>query len=192
MNVLEGRSTTGGFDTDTGMPVRMSEAARGVWLAALERGDYNQSTGKLFKREENGYCCLGLFAKLQGCTFEPRLIPRTDSFGRTIGEYESDDVKVLSTDEHGDAWDVNESELLLQAYADQFEISNFQQSVLSRLNDGTTTTIYKSDREYANKVAFWRQMDCVQETVNESATSITFHPKPHSFAEIAAVIRKHF
>jgi hypothetical protein len=133
---------------------------------------------------------LGLFAKLQGCQFEPRKTQRTDSFG-VLGEEATDDIRVLSTDERGAPWDVNESELLLQPYADQFEISHFQQSVLSRLNDGTTTTIYRSDKEYDRKVAFWQQMECSQ-PATETATAITFHPKPHSFAGIAAVIRTHF
>lgn len=173
---------------DDGTPAKMDAAAKEAWLAALESGEHDQATNKLYRRETGGFCCLGVFAKLQGCRFEPVFRDTVNSAGQTIKVELDDVIKVL--DIAGN--DANESEMLLQRYAAQFGISDFAQSVLSRLNDGTTTTIYDSDRWFTQKLAFWRQLELSQpETVNEKGT-VTFHPTQHGFAEIAAVIRKHF
>jgi hypothetical protein len=119
----------------------------------------------------------------------PSEIESEDDDGNTI-TVRTEDWQVLDPIMGGD---VNESELLFQCYADRYGISHFAQGALSRLNDGTSVTIYKSDKDATLKRAFWEQMECSHPaTVDENQTAFTFHPKRLDFAGIAAVIRKHF
>ena len=35
------------------------------WLAALRSGDYNQGQGALYEEKTNGYCCVGVAARIE-------------------------------------------------------------------------------------------------------------------------------
>ena len=46
----------------------MNKEIKAKWIAALRRGEYPQTRGKLTDGE--GYCCLGVLAKIQGAPVE--------------------------------------------------------------------------------------------------------------------------
>lgn len=174
------------YFNDDGTPVRMNPEAKEAWLAALESNQYSQGAGHL-KRDDGSFCCLGLFAALQGCSFTPTQIENDD--GDMV---DGNDTEVLDPQGLGN---VNESELLRDDYAERYGISPFMQSALSRLNDGTTISVYPSSTEC--ELAFWRRLAASGiATMTENAASphgtITIHPKRHNFTEIAAIIREYF
>ncbi len=47
----------------------MQAQLRTKWLAALRSGDYEQCQGQLHIKDD-GYCCLGVFARCAGCSDE--------------------------------------------------------------------------------------------------------------------------
>ena len=44
----------------------MNKSLKKKWVKALCSGDYKQGVGKLWNAKNNGYCCLGVLAVLDG------------------------------------------------------------------------------------------------------------------------------
>lgn len=45
---------------------KMDKKLKGPWIKALLSGEYRQGRGSLLK--QGAYCCLGVLAKVQGCS----------------------------------------------------------------------------------------------------------------------------
>lgn len=46
----------------------MNPELKAMWIAALRSGEFDQGRGKL--RNDNGYCCLGVLAVIQGAALD--------------------------------------------------------------------------------------------------------------------------
>ena len=98
---------------------------KSLWTAALNSGEHNQ-TGALFNGD--GYCCLGLYAKVKGCQFLMDTV--IDGEGNVIEQHNGYTV------EAPDGVDINHNEWLDQEFAETAGITAEHLSLQSHLNDG--------------------------------------------------------
>lgn len=49
----------------------MNKKLKAKWLRALRSGAYRQTDGKLANDAGTAFCCLGVLADIQGCTWRP-------------------------------------------------------------------------------------------------------------------------
>jgi hypothetical protein len=156
---------------------KMTAEQAAPWLAALESGEYQQTTGHLcwinYSGTVQGYCCLGVRAKVAGATFRREPL--------------NDDVVVHIP---GSQVDLNDSELLDTQYAQHaFGLSYDVQTLLSRLNDGLTCSIKANDPLIeVYKACAVRATP----TTVDGVDLITIENDRHDFKMIAAVVRKYF
>lgn len=177
------------------MDMKIEPSAKEAWLAALESGDFPQGRGALYRPGTGrGYCCLGLFAKLQGASFEPIM--------ETQDIVDEDDEPGTIEIERGDwactvEWgyfsrdsDINDSELLNEAWAQAYGITRDHQDLLSRLNDGGEWTIRAHHGMYALARSLADKDEPAPSHAGIDSRLLTF--SKHSFASIAAIVREHF
>lgn len=172
--------------------MKIDPTAKAAWIAALDSGQFPQAKGKLLANtaDGGGYCCLGVFAKVQGCEF---------SFAEIDGEDDDGDPATIQADEctiqqpldpvAGTFGDLNVNEMLAQDYADQFGISEAHQGLFTHLNDGGEMKLAPGDPmfELARKL-------CVSErqSVSIATEDRLFKFNPHTFAEISKIISENF
>jgi hypothetical protein len=49
----------------------MNKKLKAKWLRALRSGSYRQTSGELANEAGTRFCCLGVLADIQGCTWRP-------------------------------------------------------------------------------------------------------------------------
>lgn len=177
------------------MDMKIDDMAKAAWCTALAVPELLQARGMLYgeiSRSDGagmGYCCLGVFAKSQGASFEFELVTEEDDEGNDIRVIE-EDATVAWASPQGDLLDLNNSELLDQTWADQFGLTAEHQSFLGTLNDGGESIISKS-----NPFFLLYQKYCESESAPRTGASDEtrlFKMKQHSFAEIREIILVEF
>lgn len=163
-------------------------AVAAAWCTKLAEPDLHQVAGHLcsftnsYTGKQVGYCCLGVFALVQGATFKKEIVQ--DENGH---DCEGSEMQGLVAG----IGNINESELLLPDWANQFGITHDQQSFLSTLNDGTNQWVKAADpmlplyKKYAVEV--------FSETTNGfGMPGYQMHFRKHTFAEISKIISDEF
>lgn len=182
--------------------LKMKEAPKAAWCAMLNEPGLLQVTGKLYgeitpaERRHAwpgsaacgyGYCCLGVFARSQGASFEFEQVIEQGEDGDVEGV--ADEATVTLPNHDGD---INESELLEEDWADQFGITSAHQAFLSTLNDGGQSTVKRDDPFFP-----LYQKYCKSEGAPDFPDSVgvdrrLFTMRKHTFAEISAIISEEF
>jgi hypothetical protein len=167
--------------------IKLDPEVKERWALSLEGGTYQQTRSKLY--DGAGYCCLGVLAREQGCTFEPIVDETEDDEGNWQEVIEGYTVyDCISRNQ------VDNDDLLETSYALQFGISDNHQQLFSSLNDASSSTVGANNPLYD----IWVKLaDEVKPTQAEAPTGerppcICYFHRPRTFAEIAAVIREHF
>lgn len=155
-----------------------------AWLAALEAGSYDQTTGVLCHIDPmNGnqsFCCLGVRAKVAGARF-------TRSNPDALNNSEMGDMRIYVA---GYGGSLNQQEMLDERWAEYHGLTLGMQGLLSRLNDGNTAWLPSNDPlAPLYKLLATKATPVADGTGREG---FTFEFKKHTFAEIAKVIREHF
>lgn len=169
--------------------IKIDPEAGKAWCAALDSSIYEQGSGTLKRSTDGAYCCLGVFARVQGANEVP------------IMDDPDEDVEVVArwTFEIAGS-EVSSDDLLYQEWADTFGITTEHQSFFSALNDGSTTfTAFAGGHDtapfypvmvaLANDPVTDHGLVSKLPSPTKETISITF--RKHSFREISEIIKTH-
>lgn len=177
--------------------IKIDPAAGKVWCEALDAGTFPQAKGTLKRADEEGYCCLGVFARCQGASEEAVTEEDEDSEGNIT------EGVVKWTFALG-GHEVSSDDLLDQDWADSFGISTDHQSFFASLNDGSNfiASLYHEDSAAFSPTAVFFPL--LEALANDPLTShgpvtragteaktISIHFRQHTFAEISDIIKTH-
>lgn len=183
--------------------LKMHEDAKVAWCELLADPTIAQATGKLYgersasdrardgREDQYGFCCLGVLAKSQGATFEFGTEADEDEDGNDI-EVSKDEATVeLPT---RPCQDLNDSEMLLQDFADSLGLTDGHQNFLSQLNDGGECTV-KHDQPFFALYQKYAESESAPRSNTSNVVDPTarlFKMAKHSFAEIRQIILTEF
>lgn len=156
---------------------KLHATEKALWLAALESGQFRQAHKKLF--DGTGYCCLGVYAKAKGAEFRREVV---EEKGELV---ESDVYQCLLNDS-----DINDGELLDTAFAaNSAGLTTSHQAFFSNLNDGSQAWSLREDNPL-----FPLALSLADGSTRSSNVPFmhTLSVRPHTFAEIIAIIKEHF
>jgi hypothetical protein len=163
------------------MDHKITPEAKELWLPQLEGGTLPQATHALY--DGYGYCCLGVFARAKGASFFEA--DDDDEAASITGKTE------FICDLAG--VDLNNNETLDLGFAEQFGLTSNVQAFLSTMNDGTHEVLIRNEdplyhlyEKHATKVL--KPTHSASALIQEAGAF--FSVKPHTFAEIAKIIRE--
>ncbi len=161
--------------------LKINAADKALWTAALDSGEHEQATGHLF--DGKGYCCLGVLAKVKGCSFFLGTHTEEDDEGDEI-ETDNDSYTVLTSDNAN----INDSEVLNQDFADRIGLTKDHQNLLSNLNDGRSIMLMPDEPMHAICVKLG--IECRTSPMLPDHEFVVDHK--YSFDEISKIIKDHF
>lgn len=169
---------------------KIPQATKDLWLPALEGGTFKQCSGSLY--DGYGYCCLGVLGVADGKQFVPRFDDDYDSPEDQASEPAIERWDLQSPENFVD---LNNDDLLSDAYGDVLGLSAGHQAMLSALNDGTAMTVVSATDILLpvwKAIAADEGSKVTEELITTYGDEVwKFRCAKHSFAEIAAIIRKH-
>lgn len=178
--------------------IKLEQTVRDPWCTALDSSLYTQTTGTLKSADDGGYCCLGVFAEVQGATAVAQYDDEaTDDEGNPI-----EAIRRYDFTRNGE--DVNDDDLLDEDFAAQYGLTTDHQNFFSALNDGSHFVAYKQEGHptapfYPIMEAIAAEVDdkglcvhCAPGGITRTDTSLSITFRKHSFSEISAILKAYF